>query len=271
MKTERQVSFERDGFIVCKEVFTKEEMKTLLEDIKEAQLRDDNDTLTRGSMIFRISIFFKSLKLQQFISKQKIIDLLKDLAGPDIWVRWDQAVAKGPGADTFPWHQDNNYSRLQDTHYQFWVALTESNENNGGLWLQPGSHKQSLPYRRLGHEVVYDGVPESPILITAEPGDVVIFSSFTLHSTTPNITQETRWAYVVEYMSLDHYDPYVEPPYFVVARDGKSSPEFVETYRGKENMMNRLKYQLINWNPDKLVPSLIRKVKQTFGSPSGSR
>ncbi len=251
-------AFNRDGFFVFKGLFTPEEMEALLQDIKDSQRRYEQDDLTKGSMTFKSSVFFHSQKIQQFVSQQKIVDFLKVIMGPDIWVRWDQAVAKGANSDTFPWHQDNNYSKLKDPHYQFWVALTESNADNGGLLLQPGSHKQELPYRYEGFEVVYDGIPESPILVTAEPGDVVVFSSYTLHSTTPNITQNTRWAYVIEYMSLDHYDPYVEPPYFVVARNGKSCPEFVDSYRGKNNPISRLKYSIPSLKqPQRIIRKLV--------------
>jgi hypothetical protein len=94
----------------------------------------------------------------------------------------------------------------------------------------------------VDNHTVYDGTPEAPVFISANAGDVVVFSSFLLHSTQPNTTQQTRWAYVVEYMSLDHFDPSIDPPYFVVARDGQSNPEFVQTYRGKMNPINQLKY-----------------------------
>lgn len=259
---EIKTAFAKDGFLVCKGLFSLEEVQILLQDIKDSERRYEQDELTKGSMTFKSCIFFHSPRIQQFITQQKIINLLKVLIGPDIWVRWDQAVAKGPNSDTFPWHQDNNYSKLKDTHYQFWVALTESNGDNGGLLVQPGSHLQSHPYRYQGYEVVYDGVPQNPILITAEPGDVVIFSSFTLHSTTPNITQNTRWAYVIEYMSLDHYDPYVEPPYFVAARNGKSSPKFVRSYRGSNNPISRLKYYLPYFKkPQKMLKKLVNYKK----------
>lgn len=238
-----KAEFDKNGYLICEKMFSRDEIQVLLQEIKAARRRYDKDDLTKGSMTFKSSVFFHNEKIQKFITQQKIIDLLTILIGPDIWVRWDQAVAKGPGSNTFPWHQDNNYSKLKDAHFQFWIALTESNADNGGLWLQPGSHKQSLPYKYDGYEIVSDGVPKSPILITAKPGDVVVFSSFTLHSTTPNVTTQDRWAYVVEYMSLDHYDPYAEPPYFVAARSGLSSPEFVRSYRGKNNPISRLKYR----------------------------
>ena len=254
-------AFAKDGFLVCKEFFSPAETETLLQNIKDSRRRYEQDELTKGTMTFKSSVFYNSSEIQQFVSQQKIIDLLKVIIGDDIWVRWDQAVAKGPNSGTFPWHQDNNYSKLKDPHYQFWVALTESNADNGGLLLQPGSHKQDLPYRYEGNEVVYEGTPSNPVLITAKPGDVVIFSSYTLHSTTPNITRDTRWAYVIEYMSIDHYDPYVEPPYFMVARNGKSRPEFVNSYRGKINPMSRLKYYASDLEKSRKILAKLAKRK----------
>jgi hypothetical protein len=258
---EIKTAFAQNGFVVLKDFFSQEEMQILLQDIKNAQRRYENDDLTKGSMLFKSSIFFHSPRIQQFITQQKIIDILKTLIGSDIWVRWDQAVAKGSNSGAFPWHQDNNYSKLIDPHYQFWIALTESNSENGGLLLQPSSHMRSFPYHYEGYEVVSDEVPSDPILVTAEPGDVVIFSSFTLHSTTPNITQNTRWAYVIEYMSFDHYDPYAEPPYFVAARNGRSNPEFVFSYRGSSNPFSRLKYYIADFKqPQKIIKRLRKKI-----------
>lgn len=235
--------FDKNGFIILRNFFSQAETQTLLENITSAPHPQGQEPLTRGAMTFYSRVFTYSKALQAFAAQQKIVDILKQIAGPDLWLRHDQAVAKGPGADTFPWHQDNSYNSLKDGHYQFWVALTEMTAENGGLCLQPGSHKTMLPHKRVGYEEVYDGVPENPVAIAAEPGDVVIFSSFTLHSTTPNITQNTRWAYVLEYMSLDDYDPFIEPPYFVIARNGKSCPEFVETYRGSQKLANYFKYK----------------------------
>lgn len=251
--------FKQQGFVVLKSFFSKEEAQALLEYIQTSPGRYDYEGLTRGAMTFYSSVFFNSPEIQKFISQQKIIDVLKQMIGPDIWVRWDQAVAKGPGADTFPWHQDNSYNNVLDGHYQFWIALTEMTEQNGALCLQPGSHKSWLPHKKIGNEMVYDGVVENPLKIEAEPGDVVIFSSYLLHSTTPNVTQNPRWAYVIEYMSLDHADPYVEPPYFVVAKDGISCPQFLDSYPGVGKLSNRWKYFMVDHSIKRLIPSWMKR------------
>ena len=235
--------FQQQGYIVLRGFFPEEEMTTLIEDIKTADTRENKPSiLNKGSLSFYSNIFFLSKKLQKFISQPRLVDVLKQIVGPDIWVRWDQAVAKGSGSGTFPWHQDNAYSGLKDSHYQLWIALTKMTPENGGLWLVPGSHKQVLPHKLVGSHATYQGTPENPVFIEAKAGDIVLFSSLTLHSTTPNTTQDARWAYVVEYMSLDDFDPTIDPPYFVVARDGKPQPELLDFYPGRLNLAKRMKY-----------------------------
>lgn len=234
--------FQTQGFIQYKGLFTEAEAKDLIEDIKQAETIDGVSTLNKGAMTFYSGVYSKSPALQTVISQPKVINWLKQVIGDNFWVRWDQAVAKRPGAGTFPWHQDNAYNYLKDEHFQLWIALTKTNADNGGLWLVPKHQNQTLPHKKVGNHMVFEGKPENPILIEAEPGDVVLFSSLTLHSTTPNITQDTRWAYVIEYMKCKDFDPSVNPPYFVVARNGQPTAKFVHWYEGRLNVMNHLKY-----------------------------
>jgi hypothetical protein len=179
--------------------------------------------------------------VQDFISQEKIVDVLTRIIGPGCFVRWDQCVRKRPGGVEFPWHQDNAYSRLRDEHFQFWVALTESTRENGGLSLQPAGARTRLPHTWVGNHLVCTVQAGEEVFIRAARGDVVVFSSFVLHHTGPNETDADRTTYVVEYMSLDSYDPLLRPPYFVVAADGERSGRFVKTYPGR-SPRNRLSY-----------------------------
>ena len=91
----------------------------------------------------------------------------------------------------------------------------------------PGSN-----LREWSHEVE-DGVvrvlepTDDAMCIPADVGDVVVFSSHTVHATLPNMSDRLRWAYVIEYVSLAHVDPYLHPPYFVAARSGRPAPAWV--------------------------------------------
>lgn len=242
-------SFDNEGYIVLKSFFLPEEMPPLLEAIKTAECAETaTKNLSKDSMVFRSNLFYKSKQIQDFISQQKIIDVLKNLAGDNIWTRWDQAVGKGPNSDTFPWHQDNGYTKLPHQQFQFWVAVTKSTAENGAILLSPGSNRLGLmSHKSNGKHLYYDGEVSKSVMVEAEPGDVIIFSSFTLHATRPNTTKdETRWAYVIEYMSLDHYDHQVTSPYFVVARNGKSTSEFIAKHPGKKfsDTLKEISYQI---------------------------
>lgn len=241
---ELQNEFRKKGFVFIKDFFSKEEISQLIADIKEAAgQKNEKDVLDVGNLKFHALLMHRSEKLRDFISQTKVVDFLKNFTGPDIWVRWDQAVEKRPGAGTFPWHQDNSYSGLKDAHFQFWVSLTKMTKENGGIWLIPGSHRKNLTHTFNGSHTEYtptgDDVEE---FISAEIGDIVLFSSKLLHSTTPNVTEESRWAYVVEYMKEKDVDPFIEPPYFMVAKAGKPAPAYVNNLPAEDHLINRIKY-----------------------------
>lgn len=236
--------FRERGYAIFPAFFNEQEIGALRRVIEATgPYAGRQSALTKGDLVFNSNIFRRSAEARAFISQPRLIELLEPLVGPDFWVRWDQAVAKNPGAGDFPWHQDNAYSGLRDEYYQLWIALTKMDRDRGCLWLQEGSHKRgALAHRWIGNHLVYEGLAEKSVCIVAEPGDIVLFSSWMLHSTTPNVTKYDRLAYVVEYMSLDHFDPTVRPPYFVVARKGQTDPRLVSFYRGQLSFANQLMY-----------------------------
>lgn len=212
-------TFEQDGYVMIKNFFSQEEIDDLIAEIQATCAAHQSvDKLNVGKLTFNSLIMHKSPRLRAFIAQPKVVDLLTQLMGPNIWARWDQAVEKGPGAVTFPWHQDNSYSKLKDPHYQLWISLTKMTKDNGGIWILPGSHHKILPHTLEGGHQAYHGNTDGAEFISAEIGDIVLFSSLTLHATTPNITNESRWAYVVEYMKMAHIDPYVDEPRLVIAK-----------------------------------------------------
>jgi hypothetical protein len=242
--TDHRENFRQQGFTRAPGFFTEAEMDSLIHDIRTADPKSPQPSdLNKGEMLFYNNLFFRSEKIQRFITQPRLVDFLRNVIGPDFWVRWDQAVFKGQGAGEFPWHQDNAYNRLLDEHFQLWIALSKMNAERGGLWLVPGSHKKGLlPHTKVGKYKAFLGPTENSVCIDAEIGDVVLFSSLMLHYTSPNVSTLDRWAYVVEYMSLDHHDPYKKPPFFIAARNGKPEPGFARYPRGRLRVANHMKY-----------------------------
>jgi len=242
----RREEFLDRGFIVARGFFSQAEMQALREDLSSARPRvEGEDWLTRDNMVFRSNLYCRNERIQEFVSQKRLVDFLTPIVGPDFWLRWDQAVHKLPGAAEFPWHQDNAYNHLLVPHYQLWVAATPIERENGGLWLAPGSHRRGLlPHRFDGRYAVVESEPIDPVLLEAEAGDVILFSSLLLHYTSPNVSEQARLAYVAEYVPLDDFDPYIPAPYFVVARNGRPDARFVRMFRGRRRVRNQLKYLL---------------------------
>jgi Phytanoyl-CoA dioxygenase (PhyH) len=258
---EQKRQFERDGFVVSRRMFSPNEMHDFIAEIQSFEGKSDKaEPLDQGRMRFYSDIFRKSELIQRFVTQRTLIDLLVPIAGPDLWVRWDQAVAKGPHSGVFAWHQDNGYDRLPQQHYQVWIALSEMRKDNGGLWLIPGSHKRHHPHRRVANHIVavgsdrYDAPDSGKVFIEADAGDVVLFSSLMLHKTYENTTTKPRWAYVAEVMKLSEFDPTIKPPYFVAARNGQPVCEFVDSLACARD-------------PLQIVKTLPLALRHRFGGP----
>lgn len=234
---ERVRQFERDGFVVARGMFGADEMRDFIAACQsfEGKAADRAEPNSRGAMQFYSELFRKSKLIRRFITQPSLLDFLTPITGPDLWVRWDQAVAKGPGSGVFAWHTDAGYDRLPQPHFEVWIALSENRADNGGLWVIPGSHKQRHRHQFIDNHMVavgserYDAADSGKVFVEADAGDVVLFSSLLLHKTYENTTARARWAYVAEMLKLSDFDPTIAPPYFVAARDGKPACEFVDS------------------------------------------
>lgn len=235
--------FAAEGYLHLPGFFTAEAVDHLQATLRRVGgSRAGTSGLDDGGMTFHSLLFPLDVDLQAFVADQQIIDALRPLIGDDLWVRWDQAVVKAPGAPVFPWHQDNAYSLLLDPHVQAWIALTDAGPDDGGLWLAPGSHRRPAEHHWTGGHVEVDEPPTEEVALDARRGDLVLFSSRLLHRTTPNRTDADRWVYVVEYMSSRHHDPFVAPPYLQVARHGRSRPRWRRWPRARRSVRNQIRY-----------------------------
>jgi ectoine hydroxylase-related dioxygenase (phytanoyl-CoA dioxygenase family) len=136
-----------------------------------------------------------------------ILELCADLVGPDVRLYWDQAVYKKTEKPRrVPWHQDNGYTYVEPQEYlTVWLALTDATEANGCPEVAPGAHRHGTLAHHyidpLGWECLEEGTPSVAAPVTA--GGAVVFSSLTPHRTGPNLTDEVRKAYILQYCPSD--------------------------------------------------------------------
>ncbi|MGB0430567.1 MAG: phytanoyl-CoA dioxygenase family protein [Bacteroidia bacterium] len=243
----RQSEFNKNGFLKMESFFSVDEVKKLVVQLELAQKHlHQKHRLDQKGLIFHPNLYQHSLQVQQFIAQQKIEKLVSEIAGEEVWVRWDQTITKTPNGNPFPWHRDNVYNKLKAKHYQFWIALTPMTQENGALWIMPGSHNiNKIKHSKTSNHWQADNVNESKqLLVEAKVGDVVVFSSHLLHKTEKNESQQNRTAFVIEFMRQSDFDPGIKPPYLFINN-------------GKPNM--RSKHPKDNWFTKRF--SLIKKTK----------
>lgn len=111
-------------------------------------------------------------------------------------------------------HQDWSYvDESQFRSFNIWIALNDTNKNNGGLYVLPKSHLLPLPVRYTPFENNLKPF-ENIIRLKSEPlevkkGYAVIYDSALIHFSNANRSSETRYAIgcvcIPSYVTPKHY------------------------------------------------------------------
>ncbi len=136
-------------------------------------------------------------------NSSKFVDLVKPLIGDSLKQFINQINFKMPGGEiSFPWHQDIRPTpafREQEKNYvQTIIVVDEATVENGCLYVVPGSHKLgNLKVQRYADGQIEDHVDVTQAVpCEASPGDVVMFTSYTVHGSRPNTTDQPRRSYI---------------------------------------------------------------------------
>ena len=211
-----KTNFDREGYCFLQGLLSSQELQDLRLHLDQAKssLQKRSNLNTEG-MTFSSNLYRESEALAALCCAPRLDQFLQQIAEQKVWIRWDQMIDKQPGGKEFPWHRDNAYNQLKRPHFQLWIALTEMNKNNGGIWIIPGSHSwDAIQHEKIhNHWTAQDIATDQAKCIIAQPGDAILFSSMMLHKTEQNRTQGIRSSYVVEYMRQQDFDPHIASPY----------------------------------------------------------
>jgi len=204
-------SWNGDGYFLYENAFSADLLDKLIETFDRIDLQTEAFLKTNGGqfgisranqLTFTKHIVERSALAKAFTLEATFAGLCSDLLGDNARLYWDQIVYKKPGnPEDFPWHQDNGYSFVTPQNYlTCWVALTDATINNGCPWVMPGVHKRGT----LKHWLTDLGLQcldnsDGAVAVEAKAGDIVVFSSLTPHRTGPNLTEDTRKAYICQY------------------------------------------------------------------------
>ena len=199
--------FHRVGALYPRRVLVKNDALTLAEELQRFA-QGEAQPLTR-LLRFKAHLMLQSLR--SLASHRAILDAVESLIGPDLLVFTSTIWAKAPHDPHFvSWHQDSAYFGL-DPHEEVtaWIALTDSQADNGCLRVLPGSHTGS-DYQ---HDETRDqnnllirgqtirGIDESSAIdIELSPGEFSLHHERTVHGSHANSSSRPRIGYAVFYI-----------------------------------------------------------------------
>lgn len=142
-----------------------------------------------------------------------VLDAMEDLLGPEVVLHSSRIFYKHPHDPAFVgWHQDGLYTKL-DTDFapSTWVALSESNVENGCLRVIPRSHRSGkFPHRETyaadnlsnhGEEIEVEVDETRARDVTLRPGEMSVHHVNTIHGSSPNASTYARIGFSASYTS----------------------------------------------------------------------
>jgi len=251
---EQLAAYERDGFLLLPEVFSAQEVETLVAEIRRmsadpAITRREEAITEPGSDAVR-SIFMVhvlSPLMGRLARDPRLIHVARQILGSEVYMHQSRANMK-PGfkGKEFYWHSDFETWHVEDgmpamRALSCSVLLTDNNECNGPLMLVPGSQNQFISCEGVTPENHYKqslkkqeyGVPDPVSLqllaeqggiraMTARAGSVVFFDCNTMHGSNSNISPWPRANVFMVYNSVENA---LNPPKYGL----KPRPEHIAT------------------------------------------
>ncbi len=237
---EEHETYAKDGFFIRPKAYDTDEIDALRNRIEDlVELIETSDVLpekqkqailkrnvgteaTSGpaslNSITRLHRF--SALVRSHIRDPRRLDAVTQIVGSDLFCPNDLYFFKPPGTGRpIAWHQDSWYFRntyvssigdaIEQASIGTYLALDDADEENGCLWVIPGSHHlgiidhsqvESDKYLLQKRVTVSDEMEERAIPVEVPKGALVFFNNALLHRSTPNRSDRFRRAYIVHYM-----------------------------------------------------------------------
>ena len=143
------------------------------------------------------------ITFRDFLYTPKILDVLELLLGPDLICFLLMVIYKPRKIESVhPLHQDAYYFPFgpHDNILGVWVPLDDTDEDNGGLQVIPGSHKGSLREHEMpgtltnafAYEVENARSSPETVALKVQAGSAVFFHSRLMHTTRSNFSEKMR-------------------------------------------------------------------------------
>ncbi len=254
--SDQQIKFYNEkGYIAPIDVLSIKEANEIREEIETIEKKWPNALEGLGrNYVHMISTVFNNVCLNN-----KILDAVESIIGKNILICGTTLFIKNANEKGFvSFHQDAKYIGLEPHNWvTAWIAVTNSNEENGCMRMWPGSHKEDLK----NHEQKFDennlltrgqtiaNVPideTEPIVLKA--GQMSLHHPTVIHGSGLNRSNDRRIGFVVQSYIGSNVDQVLGKIYVQKAR-GEDTNKFHEYSNVPKGLM--VKDDIIVWNKAK--------------------
>jgi len=226
--------FDKDGYLIVKELFTKDEISKLKTHFMSLHAAGPipghfsplSEEKANGDILKIYPRIMHPHKVDDVSNKylldERVFEVLTKMLNEEPLAAQSMFYFKPPGAKGQALHQDNFYLQVEPgTCIAAWTAVDASKEENGGLYVVPNSQHSEIqcpheadPEKSFTREEV--DVPEGlqPVPVILEPGDVLFFNGNVIHGSYPNVSKDQfRRSFICHYVGIsttkagDHYKP----------------------------------------------------------------
>ena len=197
--------YEDEGFVSPINILSKERAKEVRNEIELIEKELPEELEKSG----RYNAHLISPLLDKVTHNPEILDAVQSLIGEDILVCGTTLFIKNPNEEGFvSYHQDAKYIGLEPHNWvTAWVAITDSNENNGCMRIWSKSHKDSLKQHEqkfnegnlLTRGQTVKNVPKeetTPLVLTA--GQMSLHHPTVVHGSDLNKSDDRRIGFVIQ-------------------------------------------------------------------------
>jgi ectoine hydroxylase len=219
-------SFQRDGYIMLKGLFNREEIgllrKAAIED-QELDRRSFGRADGEGGTV-RLSLWNHpgDTIYGMFARCHRVVDTAESLLEGEVYHYHSKMILKDARiGGAWAWHQDYGYWYQNGILFPLlvsaFIAVDPANRENGCLQVIKGSHHMG----RINHVLTGDQAGADPervrealkrlelVYCEMEPGDTLFFHANTLHRSDQNKSDHPRWSLICCYNAARN-DPYME-------------------------------------------------------------
>ena len=225
MNSKQVNNYYKNGFLIVKNVFTKNECNKFKNILKNEIVKGNKDYKTYKNRViketsynknrlgdvprkiksgFLQDIAHRNSKIMKIAKNKKLVSIVHKIFGGKIKrYRLYRSLSifktKNIRSRT-PWHQDMPYWKGNSKKCSVWISLDKVTKKSGSMCYIPGSHKRIYPHVKTKSYLVVKSVDESKkASVETNIGDVLIHHSMIIHGSEENTLKKNRYALIFTY------------------------------------------------------------------------